>query len=380
MLEVVETFAPLYKRDSKGKVRVWLMEVGSDGAAWAHRATSGLEDGEKVTSSWKEVKGKNIGRANETTAEQQARSEIDSLYTKKRDKAYFDALDNIDTFEKFKPMLASEFDKRGVTFDNGDVYAQPKLDGMRCAARADALWSRSGKEIVAVPHVAQVLQPVFAKYPDIVLDGELYNHALKDDFNKLMSLCRKAKPTAADLAESAEHVQYHVYDVYDPAQPDLTLSERCSLLFDILQLVNHSPIIQRVDTQLVQDRDDLDALNNDWLEARYEGQMIRYDTPYELKRSRNLLKRKPWMDAEFTVIAMHEGTGNWAGAAKNFEIILPNGETMTPAVKGKHEVLAALLESGKTPNWAKVEFADYTPDGSLRFPRVIDYGYGKRDD
>jgi DNA ligase-1 len=108
--------------------------------------------------------------------------------------------------------------------------------------------------------------------------------------------------------------------------------------------------------------------------------MIRYNAPYENKRSKTLLKRKPWMDEEFKVVAMKEGTGNWAGAAKNFEIVLPNGETMTPAVKGSHGVLAKLLESGKAPDWAKVEFADYTADGSLRFPRVIDYGYGERND
>ena len=86
------------------------------------------------------------------------------------------------------------------------------------------------------------------------------------------------------------------------------------------------------------------------------------------------------MDEEFKVTAMLEGTGNWSGAAKNFEIVLESGETMTPAVKGSYDVLAALLKSGKAPNWAKVMFQGYTADGSLRFPRVVDYGYGERDD
>lgn len=381
MFNVIKSFPPLYKRDSKGKIRVWYMDIGNDGVTWAHRATSGLENGRKVTSVWKEVKGKNVGRANETTAEAQTRSEIISLYTKKRDTAYFDTLKDIDSFEKFKPMLASDYAKRGVSFDNGSVYAQPKLDGMRCAARKDGLWSRGGKEIVAVPHVASVLKSVFEQNPEIVIDGELYNHDLRDDFNKIMSLCRKTKPTEADLAENQKYVQYHVYDIYDPSRPDLTFYERCSLLYNILRSVaEHTAVIQYVDTQLVEDRSDLDELNNQWLEAGYEGQMIRYDTPYELKRSRNLLKRKQWMDDEFEVIAMYEGTGNWAGAAKNFEIVIQPGNTMTPAVKGSFDDLAKLLKSGKTPNWAKVEFDDYTPDGSLRFPRVVDYGYGKRDD
>ncbi len=64
-----------------------------------------------------------------------------------------------------------------------------------------------------VKHIQQALRPFFAKNPTAVLDGELYNHGLKDDFEKIISLVKKKKPTDQDKAEAKELVQYHIYDV-----------------------------------------------------------------------------------------------------------------------------------------------------------------------
>jgi len=382
--DVVEAFSPLYKRDSKGKVRKWLLEIGADGSGrWAFRTVSGLDDGQKVTSAWKETQGKNIGRANETTAEEQARSEIESLYTKQRDKAYFDDVDSIDSFEKFKPMLAHDYAKRGVTFEKGDVFAQPKLDGMRCVARADGLWSRGGKEIVATPHIYEALSSVFESNPTLVIDGELYNHNLKYQFDRLMSLCRKTKPTADDLKESREIVEFHVYDMYDSEKPDLTFSERARIIADIIHCLHlaipNTMCIVSVPTLPIRDQDHLDETYAYWTELGYEGQIIRYDTAYENKRSRNLLKRKDFFDEEFEVLNVQEGKGNWAGYVKRF-VVNVDGEPVGCGVRGDQATLKALLEDGVKPDWAKVQHFGRTKDNSLRFPVVVDWGKGKRND
>jgi len=108
--------------------------------------------------------------------------------------------------------------------------------------------------------------------------------------------------------------------------------------------------------------------------------MVRLDSPYELKRSKSLLKRKEFVDEEFPVIRVEEGEGNWAGAVKRFVIQLPNGNIAQPHPRGSRESMKALWESGKTPDWAKVRYQNYTPDGVLRFPTVLDYGYGERND
>ena len=48
-----------------------------------------------------------------------------------------------------------------------------------------------------------------------MLDGELYNHDFKDDFESIISMVRKTKPTDEARLESAKHVQFHCYDLVD---------------------------------------------------------------------------------------------------------------------------------------------------------------------
>ena len=99
----------LYKRDSKGKIRIWTVEVGYDNEDVAGiRSVSGLVDGEKITSVWNMSKAKNVGRANATTAKGQAKFEAQAQWTKKADKEYFANKKDVDSYELFKPMLAHD--------------------------------------------------------------------------------------------------------------------------------------------------------------------------------------------------------------------------------------------------------------------------------
>jgi DNA ligase 1 len=206
-MQNIVSLDPLYKRDSKGKVRIWTIEVGfNDEDTAGIRSISGTVDGEKITSVWNMSEAKNIGRSNATTAKSQAEFEAQSEWTKKADKEYFADINKIDSYEKFKPMLAHDYTKR----PQSEGYSQPKLDGIRCVADANGLWTRSGKAITSCPHVWESVKPFIAANPGIVLDGELYNHDLKADFQKIVSLVRKVKCRPEEIAESAELVQYHV--------------------------------------------------------------------------------------------------------------------------------------------------------------------------
>jgi DNA ligase-1 len=93
-----------------------------------------------------------------------------------------------------KPMLAHKFDESRVDFSE-PVYIQPKLDGVRCVFTKDGAFSRTGKQFMNVRHIEMALQPLFNTSPHMILDGELYNHKLKHDFEKIISLVRKQKPT-----------------------------------------------------------------------------------------------------------------------------------------------------------------------------------------
>ena len=79
-----------------------------------------------------------------------------------------------------KPMLAYKVDKKPVDWSE-NVFIQPKLDGVRCVIQLDennevGAHSRTGKEFFNVAHIKNSLHYFFTQNPDIVLDGELYNH------------------------------------------------------------------------------------------------------------------------------------------------------------------------------------------------------------
>ena len=359
----------LFKRDTSGNIRIWTVEFrGPIGPAI--RTVSGIKDGKLVKSGWNESFGKNFGKKNATTAFEQAQKEAEAKWKLYLDKEYFEREEDVDKYDKFKPMLAHEYAKR----HQSEGISQPKLDGIRCIARKDGLYSRAGKELISVPHIAEELENFFKAFPNVILDGELYNHELKSDFNKITSLVRKTKPTEEDMLESKELVQYHIYDLFDPDAPDALFLERFNLA------VEPNDAIHIVRTNTCATQEDLDSLYSEYTEDGYEGQMIRNNTPYENKRSKNLLKRKEFITEEFDVVSVLEGAGTWAGYAKHFELELGDGRTFKSGVRGTQEVLKELLEQKEPPTWVTVRYFEKTPDGIPRFPVVIDWGVGERSD
>jgi DNA ligase-1 len=382
-MQVNSSTQKIYKRDSAGSTRVWWADIGTDGSTWAWRTNSGMDGGKIVTSGWKSVEQKNVGKTNETSLEDQAYLEATADMKKKLERGYFENLDAIDTFEKIKPMLAIKHEDAKYDFKNKTYFSQPKLDGIRCIARRDGLWSRAGKEIVAVPHIVEALRVFFDHYPDAILDGELYNHQLRDDFNTITSLVRKTKPTTEDLKESEALVQYHVYDM-------VQIPSECYVRDSISSFVGRwqwiydqgfGGVVQVVDTRAIGSIESMDECYGEYLEAGYEGQMIRENSEYEQnKRSKSLIKRKEFLTDEFPVIGVEEGKGNWAGYIKRFILQLPDGREFGAGVRGTQEVMKKLFESNEKPTWATLRYFTPTPDGVPRFPVVIDWGVGARED
>lgn len=350
----------LYKLDSKGRTRIWRME--QDGPRF--RTISGLLDGKQVTTDWTVAEPKNEGRANSTTAEQQAALEIEAQYKLKLRKDYHESIENIAESKFFKPMLARDYPKRKHMIDwAAGVYVQPKLDGIRCIATQNGLWSRTGKPIESVPHLADALAPVFESNPDLVLDGELYNHKLRDNFNDIVSMVRKHKPSAVELTRAAEMVEYHVYDA-----PSIDGSFDARLA-GITELAGIDGIVL-VETDIVYSEGEADELYGQYIEQGYEGGIVRLPGPYEQKRSSLLLKRKDFDDAEFEITRIESGLGDWSGAAKRVFFKLEDGRECGAGFAGTREYARHVLEHadsyvGKT---VTVQFFTRTPDGVPRFP------------
>ncbi len=377
-MKFIEQLPKLYKRDSKGKTRVWEVEVGYSNDDYAGiRTVAGLDNGKKVTSEWNLSEAKNVGKSNSTTAYTQAQAEAKALWDKRIEKEYFVDIDMIDSYDKFDPMLAGDYTKVKVKPTWG--YSQPKLDGIRCIANSKGLWTRTGKPITSCPHIWEEVRDLLESNPNVTLDGELYNHELKQDFNKIVSLVRKTKFTDDDLAESQRLVQYHVYDIHCSTNPDVTFSVRNVELEEYVT-DSFDEYVHIVPTTFYNDQDELDELYSAYTADGYEGQMVRLDEKYENKRSKYLLKRKEFITEKFEVISMEEGQGNWSGHTKRFILRLEDGREVGAGVRGNQDQLSKLWESQETPSWATLRYFDLTPDGIPRFPVVIDYGVGERDD
>jgi DNA ligase-1 len=295
----------LYKKTTTCKTQTWQIITDGD----KYRTISGQQDGKKIQNKWTTCKPKNVGRANATTGDGQAIKEAVAKHDKKLESGYHLNVENIDKKRFYEPMLAQDFKNKlrekevmGEIDESGvgaAVFSQPKLDGIRCIAMSEGLFTRTGKEITAVPHIHEALKPLFEKYPNAVLDGELYNHDYKNDFNKIIHLVRKQNLTQEHLDDSREMIQYWIYDapVIGKDNPfrkggcytekDL-FSDRTSVLdaqYDNLGLDETNQLVI-VETTEIHGREQLDRCYEDYMEAGYEGQMVRIDGPYENKIGR----------------------------------------------------------------------------------------------
>lgn len=331
----------LYSRTSTGAVQEWSVEIVNN----QYRVTSGQVDGQKTVADWTTCKGKNIGRANETSPEEQAISEAQSKWEKKCKTGYTDDINTIDTCLTFiKPMLAEELEEYmdKIDFSKG-VLVQNKYNGVRAVATLEngkvMLKSRKGEIWVSVPHINKDLEPFFASHPDAVLDGELYNYDLRQKLNELSKLVRRTKNiTPEHFIKSEQMVRFYVYDGYGLA-PELGQKTPYKLRKQWIDrhLPKYSRHFRHVASVTCYSMAEVDNVYHSFLADGEEGAIIRMpDSFYENKRSKNTLKYKPEDDSEGKIIAIHEGTGNWAGTAKTATLEW-RGKTFEATFKGTYE-------------------------------------------
>ena len=215
----------------------------------------------------------------------------------------------------YKPMLAYKFNNKKVNWAE-PVYIQPKLDGVRCLITKDGAYSRTGKQFKNLAHIELALIPFFKRHPNIVLDGELYNHKLRNDFEKIISLVRKQKPTADDRLDAQHLVQFHCYDWFFPNDKyNLVYKYRMDQL-NVLDIYDAQ--IKHVQANRIYNYDDAKLFHIDMLDKGYEGSIIRLNGLYKHGRSYDLMKFKDFSDAEATIIGYEEGKGKRQGTLGKF--------------------------------------------------------------
>ena len=266
-----------------------------------------------------------------------------------------------------KPMLAHKFDIKRVDYSK-PVYIPPKLDGVRCLFTKDGAYSRTGKQFKNLAHIELELIPFFKDNPNIILDGELYNHELKHDFEKIISLVRKQKPTADDRLDARNLIQYHVYDFISNEKANYRDRMHELACSDI-----YSDYIKYVPAYRVYKHEEALNMHHDaYLAKGYEGSILRLDGKYKHGRSYDLMKFKDFSDTEATIVGYETGKGKREGTLGKFIMQDDDGnEFGCPPGKGyNYKDLANMLDNigeyiGKR---ATFTYFQRTQAGSYRHP------------
>lgn len=356
----------LYINHSTGKAGSWAISVTNNGDNTATITTTACKvlGGNPVVTTEIIRKGKNIGRANETTPLEQAIAEAKSKAQKKIDKGYTYSIPEegqkaVNSLGLTKPMLAQEF--KAVT--QWPVYVQPKLDGNRClASKIDGkivMWSRGGKEI-NLPHIAKELDYLLPE--GMTFDGELYCHG--ETLQTITSWIKKNRPESA-------RIQYMVYDMV--SYQDFS-NRKCitrSYIFNVTS-------VHWVATFEVHDSEQLQHYHNMWVGQGYEGTMVRsLGVGYEDgKRSKSLQKMKDFQDAEFEILDVIQGTPR-VTATCTLEVAIyvckcgPHTFNATAPGDMFEKHTAWLNRDSAVGKMLTVKFFNYTPDGLPFLPVAL---------
>jgi hypothetical protein len=395
----MKEFQKLYKKTSTGAIQEWTVSVEELNGVATIINNYGQVDG-KIQESREQVpEGKNTGRANATTALEQAEAQAKSRWEKQLKKGYAQTIEDAqagitdDVIEGgVFPILAHKFWEQGhkIKFP---AIAQPKLDGHRCTSQKDnlevvgkyseegipmplskiiynvSLWSRTRKRINSAPHIEVALNRCCLER----LDGELYNHAYKENFEDLTSLITQDEPK-----EGYENIQYHVYDIPDN---NLTNFERYEILESLRPEFEGTPV-HIVESRIVNNKEELMQAYEDFMEMGYEGAIVRnMDGKYVNKRSYDLQKVKVYDDDEFRIIDIKVGTkGTMAGKAvficerTREDQQLPAGVTFDCKLKGKMDDLKLYADdkSKVVGKIVTVQYQGYTKKNKKpRFPVAL---------
>ena len=374
----MKTLPTLYKKTSTGAIQYWSIQTTEQQGQMTEKEYApmhgiittkyGQVDGKEQVTYDTVSEGKNIGKKNATTAYQQAELEAQAKWEKQKKKGYVESIDaaqNDETDDLIEggvvPMLAHKFAEQAHKIKY-PAFVQPKLDGIRCIAivkdGACTLWSRTRKPITSMPHIVQELEAAFATM-DITLDGELYNHEYKKDFEKIVSAVRQEEP-----GEGHELVQYHVYDVIN----SLSFEHRYYGLAPLFALFEFFSI-KLVETVLCETEEKVMDFFDKFRAQGYEGAMMRNaESKYVNKRSYDLQKVKEFDDGEYSIVGITEGRGKLAGHAI-FVCVDDKGDQFEAKLKGETSKLKEYFENHELWKGKKLTVQYQGLTGAKKVPR-----------
>lgn len=203
---------------------------------------------------------------------------------------------------QFQVALAQEYKdySHKINFENQDWYASRKLDGLRCIVikigNKINFYSREGIEFFTLDNLKYEIEklPIDA----IVLDGELciIDEQGNENFKAISSEYNRKNHTIENPCLVVFDCLY--YNEFDELYSDVKLIDRIKRAKSIITENNRLKILQQFK---IENNQDFEEFKEYSVVSGWEGMMLRKNVGYEGKRTKNLLKEKPFFEEEFVV-------------------------------------------------------------------------------
>lgn len=203
-------------------------------------------------------------------------------------------------------MLATDYHD-GI--EVADYYVSEKLDGVRGHWDGRTLWTRGGNRVDAPEWFT-------AGWPAVAMDGELWIG--RDRFDEVSGIVR----TLGGDHPGWREVRFMVFDL--PAHEG-GFGARVRAMGSMLAAANVA-WLRPVEQRRVTDAAELQARMRAVVGAGGEGLMLHHrDSRYRAGRSGDVLKLKPFQDAEAQVIGHTSGRGKYTGMVGALVVERPDG-------------------------------------------------------
>jgi len=247
-------------------------------------------------------------------------------------------------------LMLAEIYRRGMPLDG--YWVSEKFDGVRGYWDGKQFWTRGGERVVAPAWFS-------APLPAMPLDGELW--AGRGRFNLAVSIVRSQTPNDAAWRE----MRFMVFDL--PAQPG-DFDARLAALKKLLP-ITQAPWVVPVAQQRAGTHAELQALLDKTIKLGGEGLMLhRGRSMYRGERNADLLKFKPFDDAEARVVAHVPGKGRHMGRLGALLVESPDGQRFK---LGGGFTDAQRADPPPVGAWVTYRYNGQNPGGVPRFARFV---------
>lgn len=216
----------------------------------------------------------------------------------------------------FNVMLGTAIEKCKI--NDGDWFGiGKKLNGSRCVFYKGDLYTRSGKKYVGLEHIIKDLKQILIN-SNIVVDGELVGknkNNLSDSENFQQSV-----GIANSKAETKEELKLVIFDIitvsdFESGKSKLAYRDRKAELENLRETIKNLNLENVEIVEMFYEGTDQSQIWK-WLDYAeqndIEGVMVNLDTPYECKRTKNLMKVKLFKTCDIRCFSMQQGIGKYS--------------------------------------------------------------------